>query len=136
VDLSESAGGGGAALFDVRLGGSRFDVRFRRFDASGEATGNERSIVTSQTSSGVASSLAPFREGHFAAYEASSDAEDTSALRVALLSEDGEPIASKDLQRTNPPPTFSVIRVSPNQRRAFVAWTDQTRALVARLRCN
>jgi hypothetical protein len=131
-----TSGGSGAVAFDVRVGGERAEVRLRPIDESAAPVMQE-APVTPVPHRGQASSIAPLLGGHAVAYRGTTDGVVGESLRLVLVDERGNGIDGFiPLRDTQPPPTASVVRTSPDARHVLVAWTDDGGALVAYVGCQ
>jgi hypothetical protein len=135
VDLARGAGGDGAAVFDVRVSGSRPEVRLRRFDGMGEPKGSP-TVITEPPATGQSASVTPFRDGYAVAYRGSKDGVMPETLRLALVSGEGELLSTVDLAEPGGPARRLAIRASPGGDRLFVTWMDDHALMLTRLRCE
>ncbi|HEX5659177.1 MAG TPA: hypothetical protein VFX59_18415 [Polyangiales bacterium] len=127
VDLATSAAGG-AIVFDVLVAGSRPEVRFHAFDASGVLTGSER-VITDYPGTGSSPSIVPLAAGYVVAYR-SPKAPDMQ-LQLALVDSLGAvtggisvaPIVDKALP--------VALRIAPDGKQMFLSWMDRVSGTAA-----
>lgn len=136
LSLATGPDGSGAALYDARAGGIRPELRMRTFDADGQPFGTE-TIITPVPTVGQSSALAPIGAGYTVAYRgAPTDGADTG-LDIGLLNWDASAAGERvRLAPTVAPATFTAVSASPDGRRIYVAWTDDSRMQVARILCE
>lgn len=126
---------GGAFVFDVRVGGTRPELRFRAFDVSGESVGLEK-VLTKGDETGSGASIAALRGGYAVAYRGGTDAGDASILRLAFIDSEGEVLEVLDLAPLDPPSRPVVVRVSRDGTLVYVAYTDDQAMRIAKIRCE